>query len=445
MKLRQNTHPTKSTRAGRPASRIGLSLALMFGWTMANAQSSQTPEYISSMADFEVRALAGNFQPTNGKETMESVTPNEWLANDPGIVDLAGTIVAWSGGPKASAGTKLFVHGGGHNDSANNGLYAFDFAGSAAPTGWLLEDISAVSAVRAATSYNDGKPASVHTYDGAVYAQHNNHIYRFGGAIWSPSGGFTKSAWKYNIASGAWTALPDFPGTMNTVSSIYDPESRKIIVGAGGRNEVAFFRTDQDTWSSLKSTNGNFWGGDVSGAYDPTRGRGVLIGNGESRLVTINWSRETVDVSSLSASGATEILSTDGPSAVYDPFRDSYWIFGGEEGSPGFGNIYEMDAESLTIQRRSLSGASIQVLNSMQGSYGRYLLMPEWRAMGIVASHESPAYVIKLPTADASPIVRPLPPSEVATDQEAEAQLVVEQDAGALGEQETSSDNRVRQ
>ena len=384
---------------------------------IATAQNAPTPSYISSLADFEVRALTGQFQPNNGNQTMAAATPQEWLSSDPGTGDLAGVIIAWSGGAKPTTGTKMFVHGGGHNDSANNGLYVFDFAGSDAPTGWSIADISSVSAVRAAEAYTDGKPAAVHTYDGLVYAQHNDHIYRFAGAIWSPSGGFTRSTWKYNIANNTWTQLPSYPGRLNTGVSIYDSASRKIVVGFGGQFEVAFFRTDQDQWSSVKSTNGSFIGSDTTGAYDPTRSRGVLVGDGASRLIDIDWNSETVDVSVLSASGATNILNTNGPSVAYDPLRDSYWIFAGDESSPGFGSIYEMDAGSLTIQRHALGGDNIAVESFLRGSYGRFVLMPDWRAIGIVASHESPAYVIKLPSANATPIVQPLPPTDVAAEQ----------------------------
>lgn len=391
-------------------------LSLMLSCSLSHAQTAPTPDYVASMADFEVRALTGSYSPTNGMETMQDATPNEWNNNDPGNVGLAGTIIAWSGGAKATTGTKLFVHGGGHNDSANNGLYVFDFSGTTAPAGWSIADISPVSAVRAATSYADGKPAAVHTYDGVVHAQHNNHVYRFAGAIWNPSGGFTSSAWKYNLATNSWTALPQVPGTAGLVSTVYDPVSGKIAVGYGGRTQVMFFRSGQDNWSAPKSTNGAPWAGDVSGAYDVSRRRGVLVGNGVSRLITFDWNNETVQVSNLSASGATELLSATAPSVVYDQLRDSYWIFAGRNGSPGFQNIYEMDAETLVIQRRQLVGDSINVAPGLIGSYGRYVFMPQWRAIGLVARHTSPAYIIKLPAGSGAPISIPMAPTDVAVD-----------------------------
>ena len=71
--------------------------------------------------------MSGTSAPTNGKTSMSDATPSEWLTSDPGTCDLGCVIAAWSGGAGAVSGTKLFVHGCGHNDSANNGIYAYDF------------------------------------------------------------------------------------------------------------------------------------------------------------------------------------------------------------------------------------------------------------------------------------------------------------------------------
>ena len=98
---------------------------------MAVEVGAQSPSYISSMSDYGIRALTGTYAPTNGNETMRSVKPADWLTDD-------NIIAPWSGGPYAISGTKLFVHGGGHGDSANNGMYVYDFSGTSAPTGWTL-------------------------------------------------------------------------------------------------------------------------------------------------------------------------------------------------------------------------------------------------------------------------------------------------------------------
>jgi hypothetical protein len=401
----------RSTRRARPWQACALAGIAAFGvGGPAAAQQGTAPTYISSMSDYQTRALSGSFAPTNGTSSMESITPSEWLNNDPSTLGLSGVIRAWSGGAKGE-GSRLFVHGGGHQDGANNGMYTFDFSGTARPTGWTTPlVISPVSAVRANQTYADGKPVSVHTYDGIVYAHHNNHIYRFGGSQWS-SGGFTKDAWKFNVATNTWTALPDNPAAGNggTVT-IYDPITGKIfLANGGGALSGVFFRTENDSYSAAKNFSGSGLSYDSMGAWDSSRNRGIVVGAGRNYVVTLNFNTETVSFATLSASGASSILGGAGISAVYDSHRDVYWIFGGSNSSSGWTTLYELNANGSpwTMQAHQLSGDAITREANTIGSWGRFVLMEQWRALGVIASHRSPAYVIKLPEGQAPPTPNP--------------------------------------
>jgi hypothetical protein len=377
-----------------------IAIALCFS-TSTWAQTA--PAYISSMAPFDVRPLSGTYAPSNGKGTIASVTPSEWLTSDPSSLGLRGVVDAWSGGAKG-IGTKLFVTGGGHNDSANNGLYTFDFAGTDKPTGWETPIISPVSAVRSAQpTYSDGKPSAIHTYDGVVYAHHNNFIYRFNGVYYFPAGGFTNSVFKLNVATGAWTQLPNYPGGQGSAMTLYDPVSEKIFVSKQEVTTGYFFRTATDAWSAAKNYGGTGISTDSIAAWDSKRGRGIIVGDGRNYLVTVNFSAETVALSSLGASGT--ILSQGGISAVYDAVADVYWLFGGGSGSPGYSNLYEMNAQTFAITPHALSQSMAGGVSSdNQGTYGRFVFMQNWRAIGTVTSTSGSAFVIKLPgTAAAIP------------------------------------------
>lgn len=376
--------------------------------SQAHAQSGTAPTYISSLADYEVRALSGSFAPTTNGTSIESVTPSEWLTNDPSTLGIVGVIVAWNGGAKGT-GSKLFVHGGGHNDSANNGMYVFDFAGTTRPTGWQTPlNISPVSAVRAGSAtYADGRPTAVHTYDGVVYASHNNHLYRFGGAWYNPNGNFTGASFKMNVANNQWTQVPSYPGGGGGALTIYDAASGKIFVTTSETFTGYFYRTSNDTWSGAKTFGGGGFSFGSIGAWDPTRNRGVIVGGGTNYVLSLNFANETVSVSSLNASGATAILSRQGASAVYDPQIDAYWVFGGDRGSPGYTSIYQMNAGTFGISQHALSGSIAPSLNfDYQGSYGRFILMPQWRALGFLGTHDGPVYVVKLP-GQAAPLPNP--------------------------------------
>jgi hypothetical protein len=347
------------------------------------------PSYIASMSAFEVRALEGAFAPANGTSSMRSVTPAEWLAE--GDYSLTAVLIAWSGGFKAIGGSRLFVHGGGHADSANNGIYVFDYAGADAPAGWSLRQLSALDAVMSTEgTYADGRPTSVHTYDGCVYAAHNDQLYRFGGSSFQ-SGFATSSSWRYDIAGDAWHELPDFPGGGTFAISLYDPVTRKILVASAMASTISFssffFRTDDETWSDGVEHSEAYYG-DAVAAWDSTRNRALVVTGGESRIVEIDFAAETVTTTATSSLPA-------GTSIFYDARLDRYWAFGGD--GDEWSTLVEIDAETFATTTHTLTGDSIEVSAHSGGSYGRFVFMPEWRAFGTVASASSPAYVVRLP------------------------------------------------
>ena len=227
-------------------------------WSVhALAQQGPAPSYVSGMEEFEVRRLEGGFAPSNGTADILSVTPSEWITDPAGTIGVGGVINEWAGGPKSISGTKLFVTGGGHQ-SAINGLYIFDFSGTSNPTGWetplLISDVADV--IPQSPTYADGLPTAVHTYDGMVHASHNNHLYRFAGVWYHQGGSWTDASFKYDVANGQWTQIPDFPassGNSSATWTLYDPASRKIFVGTLSGSDGAFYRTDTDTWSGTKS------------------------------------------------------------------------------------------------------------------------------------------------------------------------------------------------
>ncbi|MEO0974148.1 MAG: hypothetical protein AAFX85_13735, partial [Pseudomonadota bacterium] len=365
-----------------------------------SAQEQARPTYLDGLGAYEVRALTGAIAPSNGFETIESVTPADWLNNDPGSTDVRSVISSWSGGGKSIVGLRLYLTGGGHGNSANNGIYIYDFAGDAQPTGWSVVGLSDLSAVLPEDNYTDGAPPSIHSYDGLVYAHHNGFFYRFGGAPWRPNGGFTRVVFKYDFTADEWIQLPSLPRPSPRIPvTVYDPASGRVLVGTERRN-LFFFDTDTDTWGDEIELNDLDWPLDTTGAYDPTRRRAVLAGMDDSRLIDINFTTREVEVAALPATGETDILTIRAPAIFYDRKRDSFWLFGGETpDGPGWSHLYEMSAETFEVTRVALTGAAIEVASVHRGTYGRFVYMPEWRTIGMVADVDTPAYIIGLPPA----------------------------------------------
>jgi hypothetical protein len=348
------------------------------------------PGYISSMNSFQVRALTGAFAPTNGFTTLRSRTPPEWLTGTP-YNDYI--MPPWSGGPKPTTGTKMYVHGGGHGNSLNNGMYAFDLAGSSLPTGWTLPRISSPSAADSGGgAYSDGRPRAVHTYDGLC--ELNGVIYRYGGATYV--GNFLGEMWAFNIATSTWSARASAPQG-GYGATIADPVSNKILVihqysaSAGSTNQYMFYRPATNTWSAVKAVS-SIWPNYACGAYRPSSSTYLIAGSGKAFSGVIDWSAETITQTSRSLGS---LQGTAGPSTVYDPTADRFWMFGGVS-QPN--SINEVNPTTWGVTSRALSGDGLGSYESnYQGSFGRFVFINGYRAIGFANSPTNPAYVIKLP------------------------------------------------
>src|SRR6185369_2559917 len=93
---------------------------------------------------FQLRALTGTFAPTGSATVRAAITAlgspmDLWNTQDPGVVGVASVMSKWSSGGEDRTGHRMMVHGGGHADSAFNGLPTFDFSGSSKPAGWVIE------------------------------------------------------------------------------------------------------------------------------------------------------------------------------------------------------------------------------------------------------------------------------------------------------------------
>lgn len=367
------------------------------------------PAYVADLSAYYVRKLSGTYAPTNGNATMASVTPSEWYNNasaPAGATDLEGVIREYSGGFKAFEGTKLRVHGGGHAQSGNNGIYEADVSGSATWGGFRVVDLSAVASVRdmsnSVVTYSDGRPGSVHTYDSCVLAT-NGNVYRFGGARWS-DGNPTDSCWKWNTTTEEWTALPNYPdaGSLTGAWTAYDSASGKILVVGSSVNDCRILDLSDDTWSAAIAITGAGAGFYQCMAYDTSRSRAVLFGQGTAiQYYTVNWAAESLTRSTATITaantGGTESMSSNGVSAFYDPTRDSFWVFGSAGAAGYFSAIYEVDASTFASTKTTLSGDTITYDTSQQGMYGRFLFRDDWRAAFYVTSVTEPPYLIRLP------------------------------------------------
>lgn len=346
---------------------------------------STAPAYIASMAPYQVRSLAGTYAPTNGTSTLRSIMPSMWGSND-------DIMRPWSGGAKSTTGTRMYVHGGGHSDSSNNSLTSFDFAGDARPTGWILESAGQTGVSGDFGVGTTGYPVSVHTYDGMVDME--TALFRFGGSAY-PSGSFSTQAVRFDKATGAWTRLPSWPGGGFGGMALGSPAAGKILIMDRwvSFNTYAFYRLSSNSWSSIR-TAAQQWNSDGVVAFNPTNGTGLVIGNNgysaNAFSIAINWTAETI-------TQTVRALPDFGPGAslAWDPTRRCYWCFGATANTR---TLYQIDPTDFSVVAHALTGdVPLTPEAGGTGSFGRFVFMDGWRAIGSVASRTSPAFVIRLP------------------------------------------------
>jgi hypothetical protein len=351
--------------------------------------------YASDLAPYAVRSLSGSYAPANARTLMSSVTPSEWADTEQGLIN------GYSGGAKAVAGSRLYIHGGGHGDSYNNGMYIYEFAGSSLPAGFVSPlVVSAQSAVvTEADAYSDGRPTAHHSLDLLVYAHHDGNVYRFGGNRAGPAGSDSRAAWRFNPTTGAWTRFTgqDMPHDGRPLGcTIYDAASGKILV-LDNADSGSIFNCATGTWGGVIAQT-RATGYYSVGAYDTSRNRALVYNDvlGELSLVTPNWGANTFTMATATSSSA--FLGRNAPVFFYDPVIDRFVGFGGQ-GSASFANVFFIHPTTFSTTSVAMTGATIETDGgALIGMYGRFCFISGSRVVGFVSKYNRAPYILKLPS-----------------------------------------------
>lgn len=376
------------------------------------------PDFVSGLAPFQVRNLSGpDFGPANGKETMWSVTPDEWRSSGQPF-GLDNVLGAYSGGAGYASAKRFFVHGGGHGDSANNGVYQYELGEDSRPVGWSIlparnarsgSTLSYRSDVQSSKlAYLDGNPTAIHSYDQLIVDEARGRFYRFGGSDYGNGSG-TPYAWSHDLVGG-WTQLPanvtemlTTQGNSNLGSTVLvAPDSSKcLFLGAA----IGPFFMDLASFSTTRSgtalTSSTEYG--LSSVYDSLRNRYVVVGNHWSAgprvwVVTVDWRNNAW--SAAQQTGTALADHGQGPSMCYDVVGDCLWHWAGRselDGAP-LTKVRRYSASTLAlVQEHSLSGDSIVSLVHKGGGWHRFVYIPQWQIIALVLSDNAPVSIIKLP------------------------------------------------
>ena len=371
------------------------------------------------MSEFQVRNLSGpTYGPTNGATSLHDTLPAEWRGGNNSAVNGESTIMgAWSGGRGDSVGGRLFVHGGGHTDSANNGLYIYDFSGSTKPAGWSIapNSLSALNQVAYSAIYGDNKPSSVHTYDQLWYDPNLNRFYRFGGSMWSLNGGSDQNYY-YDFNTGKWNCDPSRTSfTSKGVAS----KLGGTVIGKSDGSKLLWIDGDYPNGGSFYDSNGAATATGLS-FHRNSNGAGTVAVNiggdnwltlsvesGVSYLYThaVNWTANSIASTQRTHSSHATYLPGNESSAgslVYDAALNCVWVFGLRRHcltSTMSTEMLKISLSDFSISAYTMTGDAIAIgpSGSSAGSYNRHVWFPQWRIIGTVQSYNQPMSIIRLP------------------------------------------------
>jgi hypothetical protein len=279
----------------------------------------------------------------------------------------------WSGGAYDTRRNRLIVWGGGHGGYAGNEVYAFDVN----ILHWhRLTDPSSMSGFdEGAETMPDGRPKSVHTYEGLEYVPDPvDALFATMGSVYQ-SGNLTRTTWYFHFDTLEWTRLPDAPGDQYDdfigyeITTAWDPATEKVLCFGAYRS--ADFDTTGDTWN-LHAQLWQSQGLGRTGAFDTNRRLYVAVGRGAAHVLPVDGNGVMDVWQELNATGGTDVPDANAPGFVYDPVRDRFtaWIGGSD--------IFTLDMDALAWTLHTAANAVDPGAPNQNGTFGRFRYVPTW-------------------------------------------------------------------
>lgn len=317
--------------------------------------------------------------------------------------DCGALISAWSGGIADISRNQLVIFGGGHTDSGNNGVYAYDLN---TQTMKVLQTASSTTASTCVAANPDGTPNARHTYGGLQYDFYNDVMWVYGGSLSCSAGSSVLDTWKLNLANGNnptanWHRqdpvtlvggpAPDNAGLGNT--SGYDPISRLIY--NGDNTNLWSYNVVTNTYTELGGLNPSDFR--LSGVVDYQRHLYFIFGDGVAMKADIN-PLHTYSSSTISATNCGAMKADNYPGLAFDPVNKV--IVGYSEltgGNTVF--VYNPDTDSCT-QETYAGGPVAQPDHN--GTFGRFQYFPNLGVFAIVTDWQQNLFILRRQTATAS-------------------------------------------
>jgi len=308
-------------------------------------------------------------------------------------------MAAWSGGIADTKRNRLLVWGGGHVDYYGNELYALDLNNL---TMTRLNDPSPLNPGKTCVSaLSDGKANARHTYGGLSYIAHDDKMYVFSGIVACSSGGGSNDTWTLDLSTLSWARKDPTNGAPPSLAiaqaySDYDPNSKNIFVDAV--TNFASYNPDTNTYKSLNGQQ-NWISAHASAVIDPDRKLFIIFGPNDGNP----WGTLVYDISAGSnfqlqnwtaqTTGCSALQSANFPGLAYDPVQKVV------VGWAGGDTVYLFNPDTKTCTPVTYpNGPGAQQTN---GTHGRFRYFPNLGVFAVVNDVDQNAYTLRIDPASA--------------------------------------------
>jgi hypothetical protein len=304
-------------------------------------------------------------------------------------------VCSYSGGTVKSAGSELYVIGGGHADYAGNEVYSCRLADDVpAWTRRRNPTASVGSTSVAGNAYNsDGRPASRHTYWHLQFVNSLNRAMLVGGAaLWGNGNGNTDTVDGFNPVTNDYDAAGTYASQagigVTSVGVAKDASERIYILNHNTGDLFRWTPGTPGTWTNL----GNKGVADYETpmACDTTRNR-ILRARGSGVSECIYDLNSNGDRTNITFTGSNAGQITGG-SLVYDPIVDCFWFW-----KRGSSTLYRIHPTTWAVTAQSVTGAAVNnsYVDGRHMNYGRFCYVPELKGLAFTRDVDSNVFFLR--------------------------------------------------
>ena len=324
-----------------------------------------------------------------------------------GVMGQAAVVRAWSGGAWDESNGFLWLHGGGHTDSAENSVYGISLKNDAPrfqlmrpPSGaignlGLLDDKKEHSG-----AYFDGRPRSSHSYGLLNVVDEDLWMWPMGGLYKSGVG--QASAWRFSRAQNDWRLIASTPlDAAEHYSGTCWVEAQRELWHFPNTNSPAWVM-HVDSKQARRVDYGGNSAACKAPLYDPVREQIVVFGNVAQGFFLVRPQAPALRAFSPPIKGivppAYSIEGRGGDGWAYDALNDR---FCSRRGNSADLNILvpPRAGESIwewRVVNAAKENTEIPPPPAPNGSYGRWFVSASLGVVGCVNAVDQKLYVMAI-------------------------------------------------